>query len=63
MHFSFLALSLLTRSVLKIESDGQLEVQLNGATLLRSPEHIVYHDINLWPIKSSITFVDLPGFA
>lgn len=49
--------------VLEIESDGKLEIKLNGTALMRSFEGIEHLDVDLGSVEGSITWVFLPGFA
>lgn len=49
--------------VLEIESDGKLEIKLNGTALMRSLEGIEHLDVDLGSVEGSITWVFLPGFA
>lgn len=49
--------------VLKVESNGQLEVELNGATLLCSTKSIINYYINFRTVKCSVTLVQLPRFS
>ena len=47
--------------VLEVESDGQLEIKLDGSTLVTSVEGISEFDIDLGTVKGSITRVQLPS--
>lgn len=49
--------------VLEIESDGKLEIKLNGTALMRSLEGIEHLNVDLGSVEGSITWVFLPGFA
>jgi hypothetical protein len=49
--------------VLKIETDGELEIKLHSTTLMRSLQGIEHLDINLGSIESTITWVLLPGLS
>ena len=47
----------LSRSILQIKSQRQLEIKLNSAALMPSLEHIHQFHINFRSIKSSVSFV------
>jgi hypothetical protein len=49
--------------VLKVETDWQLKVKLDCSALSWSFESIMQHDINLWPIKSTVSFVNFPRLS
>ena len=49
------------RLVLQVESDGLLEVNLDGAALVLAVERIIHLHIDLWSIKGSITMIKGPG--
>ena len=49
------------RLVLQVESDGLLEVNLDGAALVLAVERIVHLHVNLWSVEGSITMVKGPG--
>lgn len=49
--------------VLKIKTDRELEIELNGTALMRSLQCIEDLDINLGSIEGTITWVLLPGFS
>eukprot|EP00123_Amoebidium_parasiticum_P006088 comp17140_c0_seq1/m.15944 comp17140_c0_seq1/g.15944 ORF comp17140_c0_seq1/g.15944 comp17140_c0_seq1/m.15944 type:complete len:345 (+) comp17140_c0_seq1:800-1834(+) len=51
------------RAVLELEVDGQLEVQLDGGTLVLAAQRILDRDVDLWAVESTITGVELVALA
>lgn len=49
--------------VLKVETNGGVEVDLDGTALVLSLKSIVDLDVNLGSIEGTISLVDGPGFA
>jgi hypothetical protein len=49
--------------ILKLESFGQLEIELNGSTLMGSFESIEYMNIDFRAIESSISRIKFPGVS
>lgn len=46
--------------VLQVETDRQLEVQLNSSALVFAVKSIIYFNINFWPLECSISWVQFP---
>ena len=51
------------RFVGQIKSFGQLEIQLDGCTLMFSTQCIFNLDIDLGAVKGTVTFFQIPGGA
>jgi len=49
--------------VLQIESNGELEIQLDSSTLMSTLQGIIHLDVNLGAIKSAISRVKLPWLS
>ncbi|KAH3684050.1 hypothetical protein WICPIJ_004988 [Wickerhamomyces pijperi] len=47
-------------SVFQFESVWQLEIQLDSGTLMPSLQGVGDHDIDLWTVESTITWVNFP---
>ena len=61
-HHRVLLLPLLV-NVVKVEPDGQLEVQLDGGALVLPLEVILQRDVNLGAVEGSVPLVELLGEA
>lgn len=66
--FLFLSLNfdvvlVLRCSVLEVESDRQIKIELNSSALVTSIEGIVQLDINLWSIEGTILGLDCPWLS
>ena len=48
-------------NVAQVEPHRQLEVQLDGGTLVLPLERVLQGDVDLWPVEGSITGIQLPG--
>ena len=59
-HDRVLLLPLLV-NVAQVEPHRQLEVQLDGGTLVLPLERVLQGDVDLWPVEGSITGIQLPG--
>lgn len=49
--------------VLEVEANGQLEVELHSAALVRTLEGVVDLNVDLGPVEGSVSWVLLPRLA
>ena len=61
--FLFIFFNILVSLILEVEPDWQVEIKLDGTTLVMSLKSIEYLDINLWSIESTISWVLFPWFS
>ncbi|KAK1853320.1 hypothetical protein CCHR01_04056 [Colletotrichum chrysophilum] len=45
-------------AILKLESLRELEVELNGASLVRLPVRVTQHDVDLWTVECAVSLLD-----
>lgn len=46
-------------TILEVETDGELEVELAGAALVLSAECVEQFEVDLWSVEGAITFINL----